>query len=335
MRLLATIALLTAGACASFADVPVIMRYRSPKNRDRPVRRTTELIILHTTEAPAKGSLRHLSDRGECNYCITEDGTVYSIVDRERAAFHSGQSMWNGKEDVDNFSVGIECVGYHDKPMPMKQLRSVRALVKELQARYSIPDHHVLSHSQVAYGSPNKWQKKKHRGRKRCGMLFVMPSVRRVLQLKTRPALDPDVKAKRLAVGDAYLEKVLYGNVDTMRGTYGAATIRKVDPSKPVRPHTPLSILPPKPAPPRPAPPKAAKPKAPAAKHAPPKNIAGLKAQGYAPKGKVTKSRLPSRIVGSKWNAPDTFYTIRSKVVPGNKIDQARVEEGMVIWRKD
>ena len=69
----------------------------------------------------------------------------------------------------------------------------------------------MLTHSQVAYGAPNKWQPRSHRGRKRCGMMFAMPSVRSKLNLTARPAFDPDVKAGRLVVGDAYLAQVLYG----------------------------------------------------------------------------------------------------------------------------
>ena len=158
-------------------------RYRSPRNPERRVRASTELIVLHTTEAPARSSLNKLSDRGEAHFCVTEEGSVYAIVDRDRVAFHAGRSMWNGKEDVDNFSIGIECVGYHDKPMPTVQLAAIRDLVRELKAMYRIPDERVVCHSHVAYGSPNKWQKRKHRGRKRCGMLVAMPSVRRVRDL--------------------------------------------------------------------------------------------------------------------------------------------------------
>ena len=197
-------------------------RYRSPRNPERRVRAATTLIVLHTTEAPARSSLNKVSDRGECHFCVTEEGTVYRIVDRDREAFHAGRSMWEGKEDVDKYSVGIECVGKHDKPMPSVQLRAIAALVKELQSMYGIPDHRVVCHSHVAYGAPNKWHRYKHRGRKRCGMLFAMPSVRRQLGLSTRPAYDPDTKAGRLRQADDYLQKVLYGRADTMAATYGA-----------------------------------------------------------------------------------------------------------------
>ena len=289
------------------------MRYRSPRNPERRVRASTELIVLHTTEAPARSSLNKLSDRGEAHFCVTEDGGVYAIVDRDRVAFHAGRSMWNGKEDVDNFSIGIECVGYHDKPMPAVQLAAIRTLVKELQTMYRIPDERVVCHSHVAYGSPNKWQKRKHRGRKRCGMLFAMPSVRRVLELKYRPAFDADTRAGRLVVGDDYLQKVLYGRTDTMVAAYRPAPVLKPAPVA-------------KPA-------SAPKP-APVAAGTAPKSIAQLKAHGYVQKGTVSKGVTASKIAGGKWNAPDTYYTIRDKVIPGNAIDAARIEVGMCIWMK-
>ena len=221
-RTRAVLALASALAVATASAIDASNRYRSPRNPERKVRASTTLIVLHTTEAPARSSLNKVSDRGECHYCVTEDGSVYRIVDRDREAFHAGRSMWEGKKDVDKFSIGIECVGYHDKVMPAAQVRAIKTLVKELQSMYGLADHRVVCHSHVAYGEANKWHKYRHRGRKRCGMLFAMPSVRRQLGLKTRPASDPDIRAGRLKQADAYLQKVLYGGVDTMASAYGA-----------------------------------------------------------------------------------------------------------------
>ena len=221
-RTRAWLALVFSFAVFTASAIDASNRYRSPRNPERRIRAKTDLIVLHTTEAPARSSLNKVSDRGECHFCVTEEGSVYRIVDRDREAFHAGRSMWNGKEDVDKFSIGIECVGYHDKPMSSVQLNAIRSLVKELQAMYGLPDHRVVCHSHVAYGAPNKWHRYKHRGRKRCGMLFAMPSVRRQLGLATRPAFDADAKAGRVRQADPYLQKVLYGGVDTMRAQYGA-----------------------------------------------------------------------------------------------------------------
>lgn len=340
-------------------------RYRSPRNPERRVRASTELIVLHTTEAAEHGSLIKLCDRGEAHYCVTESGKIYRIVDRDREAFHAGRSMWCGKEDVDKFSIGIECVGHHDKAMPSVQIAAIRTLVKELQSMYRLTDDKVVCHSHVAYGAPNKWHSQKHRGRKRCGMLFAMPSVRSQLGLKTRPSYDADVRAKRLVVGDEYLRKVLYGNVDTMRGAYAPepaapkdtgglfSWFRRKEKEKP-KPPTPerKPVLAPKPAakapskvPPK-APPKttsapkvapqapkpAVKPKAVISAAAAPRSVKELVARGYVLKGTVTKGVSASKIAGGKWNSPNTYYTIRNKVIPGNKIDPAHIENGMCIW---
>ncbi len=337
MRLSAAIAI--ALACSSvMAGVSVSKRYRSPRNPEREVRKSTELIVLHTTEAPEKSSLRHVSHRGLCHYCVTEDGMIYQVVDRNRVAFHAGRSMWNAKEELDNVSIGIECVGYHDKVMPLKQIKAIRDLVAELQAVYSIPDDRVVTHSQIAYGDKNKWQKHKHRGRKRCGMLFAMPSVRSSLKLDTRAAFDPDVKAKRLVVADRYLAQALYGSVDTMHKTYGRGRVKGVDPTKSTFGKKPPAVAA-KASPPAPAakapPPKSAPPTAAAQmKNVVPKSISDLNAQGYAVMGVVSKTKLPLNIVGKEWNSKDTYYLRRGKVISGDKIDPKRVVEGMSIWRK-
>jgi hypothetical protein len=62
----------------------------------------------------------------------------------------------------------------------------------------------------VAYGNPNRWQKRKHRGRKRCGMLLAKPENRAKLGLKSKPLYDPDVRAGRLVDADKELSKILY-----------------------------------------------------------------------------------------------------------------------------
>ena len=255
---------------------PLVIKddFRSPRNKERHLRKATTLIVLHTTEAHAKSALNKLSERGEAHYCVVENGTVYRIVDRDREAFHAGRSMWNGKEDCDTYAIGIEVVGYHDKPVTLQQLEALRQLLAKLKQMYRLGDAQVVCHSHVAYGAPNTWHKKKHRARKRCGMIFAMPSVRVKLGLAARPATDPDVKAKRLVQPDSYLNSVLYGSVDTMAAQYGGKkAVVAVAAAKPPPKVAANAPAPPKPAPSRPAtqgvPPKAVAQK-PSAKPAPP-----------------------------------------------------------------
>ena len=197
--------------CASWASALTISSQYSPLNGQRAIRQRSDTIVLHTTEAPLASSLKSVRKYGECHYLIAPNGHVYRIVERKRVAYHAGRSMWDGRTNMDKSSVGIEVVGYHNKPITAAQYRAVTELLADLQGIYSIPDERVLTHSMVAYGAPNRWHKRSHRGRKRCGMQFARWTVREQLGLLSQPRFDPDVKAGRLVVGDTYLAKVLYG----------------------------------------------------------------------------------------------------------------------------
>ena len=185
--------------------------YYSPRNPERELRSSTRYIILHTTEAPGGSSLMTLRDKGEANFCVDTDGRVYRIIDHRRTAFHCGRSMWEGRANIDDYAIGIEVVGYHNRDITTAQYQALASLLTELKFIYRVPDERVLTHSMVAYGAPNKWISRNHRGRKRCGMLFARWDVRQKLHLKAQPRFDPDVRAGRLINGDLYLAGVLYG----------------------------------------------------------------------------------------------------------------------------
>lgn len=185
----------------------------SPLSAERPVRTETRFVILHTTEGGDDSAQREVRRRGLANYLVLRDGTVLRIVDKDREARHAGLSMWNGIETLDEVSVGIEVVGYHNRPITAAQEVAVRELVRQLQSLYDLEDDVVLSHAAVAYGAPNQWHPLPHRGRKRCGMLFAQPALRERLGLSSRPASDPDVLAGRLVEADPELAMALYGLV--------------------------------------------------------------------------------------------------------------------------
>ena len=309
---------------------------------------------MHTTEAGARSSLNKLSERGEAHYCIDEKGVVYRIVDRNREAFHAGRSMWCGREECDNHSVGIEVVGFHDKPVTLAQLDAIRDLVAILKKEYRLTDAQVVCHSHVAYGAPNKWQRRNHRGRKRCGMLFAMPSVRQRLNLKAKPAYDPDVRAKRLTVGDPYLEKVLYGNVDTMADRLGrnvapeskrflASFFSKKPPDMPSdtqkenyyeKPKGAGSGTEkgrkPKPEPALKEPPKMSKKTPPPGD---PRNLRDLEDKmKFREVGVLTQKMSPYKLVGKNWNSGSTFYYSKGKVFRGDRFDPKKVTPGTRVF---
>jgi len=189
------------------------LRIRSdygPSNALRPKRPETRYIVLHTTEGREPGSLRKLRRLGEAHYFVHRDGRVTRLIDRHRIATHAGLSMWGGRRDLDEVSLGIEVSGYHDKEPTPAQRAAIRELLRQLQSLYEIPDDRVLTHSMVAYGAPNRFHAHAHRGRKRCAMVFADPEVRRRLGLTAAPQRDPDVAAGRLRPGDRELQRRLY-----------------------------------------------------------------------------------------------------------------------------
>ena len=91
--------------------------YYSPRNRERPIRRSTSLIVLHTTEAPSSSALRKLRDLGECHYCVDERGIVYRIIDHRREATMRGAACGTERQcrfPVLRWGVG-RCAVYTNK----------------------------------------------------------------------------------------------------------------------------------------------------------------------------------------------------------------------------
>jgi hypothetical protein len=166
--------------------------------RFRKVRRkATRFIVIHSTESGHSSALHTISKGGLANYVVARDGRIYRMLHHPYRANHAGLSMWDGLTNLSNYSVGLELVGYSDKPFTDAQYRSLRWLREELQRIYRIPDERVLEHYRVAYAPANPWIKRPHRGRKRDPGVtnFSRPLAGLT---NPEPQHDPDVAAGRL-----------------------------------------------------------------------------------------------------------------------------------------
>ena len=182
---------------------PRIIDYQKnlPRTFKKRLRKSTRFIVLHSTEGGLRSALRTLSRRGHSNYLVARNGTIYRILDKKYRSHHAGLSMWNGLRDISSHSIGIELVGYHNDPFTSAQYQSLKWLIEVMQRVYKMPDHHVLEHYRVAYGRPNRWVKKFHRGRKKDPGVFNFSRARAGLTSKDpRNSIlyDPDVAAGRL-----------------------------------------------------------------------------------------------------------------------------------------
>lgn len=182
---------------------PKVIDYQKhlPRTFKKRSRKSTRFIVIHSTESGLKSALRTLSRRGHSNYLVARNGDIYRILDKKYRSNHAGLSMWNGRKDISSHSIGIELVGYHNDAFTQSQYSALKWLIEVMQRVYKIPDRSVLEHYRVAYGRPNRWVKKSHRGRKKDPGVFNFSRSMAGLdsQDKRNSILyDPDVTAGRL-----------------------------------------------------------------------------------------------------------------------------------------
>ena len=117
-----------------------------------------DMLVLHYTGMQSgAAAIDRLSDpeaRVSAHYVVEEDGTVWRLVPEERRAWHAGVSFWRGDTALNGVSIGIEIVnpghewGY--RPFPEPQMAAVEALCREIVARWRIPAHRIVGHSDIA-----------------------------------------------------------------------------------------------------------------------------------------------------------------------------------------
>ena len=81
------------------------------------------------------------------------------MVSEEKRAWHAGVARWQGDEDLNSRSIGVEIVnGGHDFPdakgrlpvYPDMQIQAVISLCQAILARHDIPSTRIVGHSDIA-----------------------------------------------------------------------------------------------------------------------------------------------------------------------------------------
>jgi N-acetylmuramoyl-L-alanine amidase len=117
-----------------------------------------DILLLHYTGMPsAEAAIRWLAAEESgvsCHYVIDEAGAITQMVPERLRAWHAGVSFWDGVEDINSCSIGIEIqnpghnAGYTD--FPDAQMAAVEALCLDIIKRHAILPWRVLAHSDVA-----------------------------------------------------------------------------------------------------------------------------------------------------------------------------------------
>ena len=122
-----------------------------------------KFLVLHYTVSDYPISVKILAKKGEVSshYLITDqpNDTIDILVSEDKRAWHAGVSAWNGTENLNDTSIGIEIVnkGYIKvkdslifTPFPSYQIEKVAALSKNIIDRYEIDPVNVVGHSDIA-----------------------------------------------------------------------------------------------------------------------------------------------------------------------------------------
>jgi N-acetylmuramoyl-L-alanine amidase len=117
-----------------------------------------DMLVLHYTgmkDGPsALERMRDPASKVSAHYMVEEDGAVFSLVAEEKRAWQAGRSWWQGDEDLNSRSIGIEIVnGGHEyglPPFPDVQIDVVIELCRGILSRWPIPQTRIVAHSDIA-----------------------------------------------------------------------------------------------------------------------------------------------------------------------------------------
>lgn len=129
-----------------------------------PASRSADLIdtvIVHSVYNPFAGEAHSLDAilgifKGYdviAHYIIGRSGQIYQTVDEKNIAWHAGRSrVPDGRTQVNNFSIGIEMINSLEDEYTDEQYASLRALIKDIDARQGID--YIFGHDEIAVEDP-------------------------------------------------------------------------------------------------------------------------------------------------------------------------------------
>lgn len=86
------------------------------------------------------------------HFLIHRDGRLRQFVATDKRAWHAGVSCYEGRENCNDFSIGIELEGCDEKPFTDQQYRQLAILSRDLISHYGILPERIVGHSDIAPG---------------------------------------------------------------------------------------------------------------------------------------------------------------------------------------
>lgn len=146
-------------------------RIDSPNHGARPAEATVTLAVIHSISLPpgvygGDEIERLFTNRLDwdahpyfeqirnaevsAHFVIRRDGALLQFVSTARRAWHAGRSVWRGRENCNDYSVGIELEGLEGECFEPAQYAGLAGLLQALAAE--LPVAEVVGHEHVAPG---------------------------------------------------------------------------------------------------------------------------------------------------------------------------------------
>lgn len=143
----------------------------SPNFGPRPAGAELDLLVLHSISLPpaeyGTGCVQQLftntldweahpyfqSIRGaevSAHFFIERTGRLWQFVSCDERAWHAGRSCFAGRENCNDYSIGVELEGIEGGLFELAQYAALRGLIAALQQRY--PLRHITGHEHIAPG---------------------------------------------------------------------------------------------------------------------------------------------------------------------------------------
>jgi AmpD protein len=148
------------------------VRVASPNYGPRPASSPVDLIVVHSISLPpgeyggtfVEQLFTNQLDwdahpyfqqiRGaevSAHFYIQRTGQLTQFVSTQQRAWHAGKSQWCGRDNCNDFSIGIELEGLEDHPFETIQYEVLRSLIWDIQRVHPLVQD-VVGHSDVAPG---------------------------------------------------------------------------------------------------------------------------------------------------------------------------------------
>ena len=146
----------------------------SPHFNERPTHAIIDLIVIHSISLPPGkfgggfiedffcGKLNPALDpyfetikdlRVSSHVVIDRNGSIIQFVPFHLRAWHAGVSSWQGRDNCNDYSIGIELEGADDLPYTEAQYDTLIALIKLLRQVYpAISPDRIVGHCDIAPG---------------------------------------------------------------------------------------------------------------------------------------------------------------------------------------